>query len=85
MRTVRLPFRWSLGLCRTYLFVDEISQRGVLDALRAGRTVAYDGHVGSAEMPARVEAVRTLVARHPPPLRADLRSRTASWISLLAY
>jgi hypothetical protein len=26
--------------------------------------------------------VRSLVARHLPPLRADLQSRTASWISL---
>ena len=75
-------FGGALGLCRTYLFVDEISQRGVLDALRAGLTVAYDGHGRLSGEPARVEAVRTLVARHPPPLRADLRSRTASWISL---
>ena len=32
-----------LGLCRTFLFVTEVSPRGVLDAIRAGRTVACDG------------------------------------------
>jgi PHP-associated len=32
-----------IGLCRTYVFVNEASERGVLDALRAGRTVVYDG------------------------------------------
>jgi hypothetical protein len=32
----------SPGLCRTYVFAREPSQRGILDAVRAGRTVVYD-------------------------------------------
>jgi hypothetical protein len=32
-----------LGIFYTYVFVREISQQGVLDALRAQRTVVYDG------------------------------------------
>jgi hypothetical protein len=31
-----------LGLCRTYLFVQDNSERGILEALRAGRTVVLD-------------------------------------------
>jgi PHP-associated len=75
-------FGGSLGLCRTYLFVDEISERGVLDAIRDGRTVAYDARGRLSGDPARVQAVRALVALHPPPLQADLESRAASWLSL---
>jgi hypothetical protein len=32
----------ALGLCRTYVFVKEDSDRGIIDALRAGHTVVYD-------------------------------------------
>ncbi|MEO6325818.1 MAG: CehA/McbA family metallohydrolase [Thermoanaerobaculia bacterium] len=32
----------ALGLCRTYVFVTEIGERGVLEAIRAGRTVVFD-------------------------------------------
>ena len=32
----------SLGLCRTYLFVRERSEAAVIEALRQGRTVAFD-------------------------------------------
>ena len=32
------------GFCRTYVFAQEPSARGILDAVRAGRTVAYDRH-----------------------------------------
>jgi hypothetical protein len=31
-----------VGLCRTYVFVKEETQEGILDAIRDGRTVAYD-------------------------------------------
>ena len=36
-------FHWSgrLGTCRTFLFVNEPTERGILDALRAHRTVVY--------------------------------------------
>ena len=33
----------KLGLCRTYLFVTERSEAGVLEAIRSGRTLAVDG------------------------------------------
>lgn len=32
-----------LGLCRTYVFVRETSAEGILDALRAGHTVVFNG------------------------------------------
>jgi PHP domain-containing protein len=32
-----------LGRCRTYIVADEISERGVLEAIRRGHTVASDG------------------------------------------
>jgi hypothetical protein len=76
-------FGGRLGQCRTYLFVDEISEAGVLEAVRAGRTVAYDGHgrlTGDAEL---VRSVESLIAQRPPPVRADTLSRIASWVSLL--
>jgi hypothetical protein len=31
-----------VGLCRTYVFTKEATQRGIIDALRHGRTVVYD-------------------------------------------
>lgn len=76
-------FGGALGLCRTYLFVDEISEHGVLDAIREGRTVAYGskGHLTGA--PARVRAVQAVVSKQPPPSGADLASRMASWLTSL--
>jgi PHP-associated len=35
-------FNGRIGLCHTRLLVREVSEAGVLEALRAGRTVAYD-------------------------------------------
>jgi hypothetical protein len=32
----------AMGLCRTYVFARERTEKGVLDALREGRTVVYD-------------------------------------------
>ena len=32
----------SLGLCRTFVFAHEASERGLVEAVRSGRTVAYD-------------------------------------------
>jgi predicted metal-dependent phosphoesterase TrpH len=36
------PHLGIMGLCRTYLFVRDRSERGILEALREGRTLAYD-------------------------------------------
>ena len=51
----------SLGRCRTYLFVRERNDAGVLEAIRNGRTVAEDdaGNLyGDPELIARIEANR---------------------------
>jgi hypothetical protein len=76
-------FGGGLGQCRTYLFVDDISEAGVLEAVRAGRTVAYDGHGRFSGDPERVRVVESIVAERPPPVRADFLSRLASWVALL--
>lgn len=47
-----------LGQCFTYLFVDEITERGVLNAIRAGHTVATDNlgtFIGEAGLVERVQ------------------------------
>src|SRR5207248_4567222 len=36
------PQLGEMGLCRTYVFVREQTEKGILDALREGRTVVYD-------------------------------------------
>jgi len=36
------PQLGAMGLCRTYVFVREQTEKGVLDALRQGHTVVYD-------------------------------------------
>jgi predicted metal-dependent phosphoesterase TrpH len=54
-------FRQPLGLCRTYVFAREYSEAGVLEAIRAGRTVAFDpdgGAYGDPELAAAVDHVR---------------------------
>ena len=48
-----------LGLCGTYLMVDEVSEAGVLDAIRRGRTVASgigDRLVGDDDLVSMVKA-----------------------------
>jgi hypothetical protein len=36
------PYLGEIGLCRTYVFARERTEKGVLDALRERRTVVYD-------------------------------------------
>lgn len=67
-----------LGLCRTYVFVDERSPRGVLEAIRRGRTVAADPHgrmFGSGENIRKVQEF--LIGRVPA------GPQTAEWLSAL--
>jgi hypothetical protein len=67
----------DLAACRTYLLVDQRSARGVLEAIRAGRTVAADGRgtlIGRAE---HVREVQAQLAGNPPP-EEDLRQRLAA-------
>jgi len=44
-----------VGLCRTYVFAHQNSEAGVLDALRAGRTVVYDVEGKAWGDPAMIE------------------------------
>jgi hypothetical protein len=62
----------SLGQCRTFVFVRERSKAGVLEALRAGRTVAEYEHGRLYGDPSLVERVR----RAPPSGRTTVN---ASW------
>lgn len=62
----------GMGDCRTYLIVDERSEKGVLDAIRNGRTVASDGRGTLTGDPALVSTVQqhaTQDARIRPPYR----------------
>ncbi|HXG55071.1 MAG TPA: CehA/McbA family metallohydrolase [Vicinamibacterales bacterium] len=68
-----------LGLCRTYLIVDEVSRAGVLDAIRRGRTVASgpgDRLVGDD---AHVEAVRAHLRRPQAP---GFGYTVSTWLAL---
>jgi hypothetical protein len=70
-----------LGLCRTYLIVDEISREGVLDAIRRGRTVASgpgDRLVGADE---HVNAVK---AHLKPPQPSNFGRGTSTWLAFVA-
>jgi hypothetical protein len=70
-----------LGVCRTYVIVDEVSVKGVLDAIRRGRTVAAgpgDRLVGDAEL---VSAVQQHLAA---PQSANFGRSASSGLSLLA-
>jgi hypothetical protein len=61
--------RQPMGLCRTYLFAREYSEAGVLDAIRAGRTVAFDPDgrgFGDPDLVAAAERVRANIV---PPAR----------------
>jgi hypothetical protein len=74
----------SLGLCRTYVFATEASERGILEAIRAGRTVAYDEGGRAHGDP----AWQRLLAEAPPRAAAaggGLRATGAvcSWLGLL--
>jgi PHP domain-containing protein len=73
-----------LGLCRTYVFVREAGEPGVLEAVRAGRTVVYDPS-GAAHGPP--DLVR-LLADDPPappagPGRLARASGVCAWLGLL--
>jgi predicted metal-dependent phosphoesterase TrpH len=76
-------FGGTLGECRTFVFADEVSVAGVLDAVRRGATVASDGHGQLTGDPGRVEVVRNLLAADPAPLRPTWPSRVAAYASVL--
>ena len=76
-------FDATLGQCRTFVFADEYSTAGVLDAIRRGSTVASDGWGTLTGGPARVAIVRQILAAYPQPIRASWPSRIAAYISVL--
>lgn len=81
---------WApIGLCRTYLFVRSADGVGVLDAIRAGRTVACDGKGVTYGPSALTDLVRDdCRADASAPAAGDGRSSRAGralvWLSLFA-
>ena len=75
----------AMGRCRTYLFVREQSEAGILDAIRNGRTVAADDRGNLSGDPALVR----LVEVNTPQGRSDRNrgwrrlSVALAWIGLL--
>ncbi|HEV3486822.1 MAG TPA: PHP-associated domain-containing protein, partial [Vicinamibacterales bacterium] len=52
-------FTGRIGLCRTYVLAREVSEAGVLEALREGRSVAYDFYDRPYGDPQLVSVVET--------------------------
>jgi len=77
-------FGGSLGLCRTFVFAREASERGVFDAVRAGRTVALGPRGELTGEPSLVRIVQGIIAADPPVTRAPPLARALSWIVLAA-
>jgi hypothetical protein len=76
-----------IGLCRTYLFVRERSQAGVIDAIRDGRTVGRCGHEALRGRPELVRLLEPYSDSLTAP-EVDQVSRVASfgvWLSLIAF
>ena len=72
-----------IGHCRTYLFVREPTAEGVLDALRAGRTVACDARgrtYGPAAL-ASIVASRCAGDAVAAPLGDTRGSRAGTWLA----
>lgn len=62
----------DMGVCRTYVIVTERTERGVLDAIRAGRTVADDGRGHLTGRSDHVRDVRAHLASLPSASSARL-------------
>ncbi len=77
-------FRKPMGVCRTYVFAREYSEAGVLEAIRAGRTAAFDpdGHgYGDAALVAAAELARAQV--HPLARWRILANRASGIVGML--
>jgi hypothetical protein len=73
----------ALGLCRTFVFAREVSERGVLEAIRDGRTVVVDsqGHPqGRADL---LPLVAGSIAAQPPALPRLRFGGVCAWLGLL--
>jgi hypothetical protein len=78
-----------LGYCRTYVFVRDRSEQGVIEAIREGRTVVYDRERAYGD-PALIRAVSDLgglpheIPEVPAPGAGRLFSRIAGLLALTA-
>lgn len=78
----------QLGVCRTYVFVTEAGEAGVLDAVRRGRTVVFDPDGVPVGDPELIELLGDRIEpgrRHlvvEPPSPADFAARTCAWLGL---
>jgi hypothetical protein len=70
-----------LGICRTYLIVHEVSRDGVLNAIRAGRTVA-SGPGG--RLVGRDDYVRVVLDYLRGPQHAGFGYGASTWLALAA-
>lgn len=79
-------FTAPIGVCRTYLLVTSVDAPGVLEAIRAGRTVACDAHGGVVGPTALAGAVAPWCAADTAAARAvgTFTQRIATAIVLLA-
>ena len=73
----------GLGYCRTYVFVEERSERGVLTAIREGRTVASDTRGNLTGDPELVRQVQRRIGARPT-APASVMPRVSATVVLLA-
>ena len=80
-------YRQPMGLCRTYVFAREYSEAGVIEAIRAGRTVAFDPEGGTYGAPELTEVVDRIRAAAKPEARwrriPDAASAIGSMLGLV--
>ena len=69
-----------MGICRTYVFVTEASEQGILDAVRAHRTVVFGGGDRVYGDPVLVQYAEALRGRAPSRVS---RGTTLDWVSRL--
>lgn len=70
-----------IGVCRTYVFATEASEQGILDAVRAHRTVVFGAGDHAYGDPALLQYAPTLRGRAPA---SNSRGNVLDWASRLA-
>jgi len=71
----------TLGVCRTYVFATEVSERGIVDALRAGRTIVIDERGRPRGAPDLVPLIAGLGSA--PPLPSATMGGGVAWLGLV--
>ena len=79
----------AMGLCRTYVFVRERTEKDILDALREGRTVVYDrdhvyGDPALIRLASEDGRLPALAATKPNPSSFGVMGRITGLFGLLA-